>query len=81
MGGQPGCLAFAREYRQGGFLRYSTPSNAVLLPHFFQSYLYLVNQDRSAWTWELDRKPRFVNFSARLKIDAVALVRPAHEKW
>jgi len=22
-----------------------------------KSYLYLVNQDRSAWTWELDLRP------------------------
>ena len=22
-----------------------------------QAYHYLVNQDRSAWTWELDREP------------------------
>jgi len=26
------------------------------LMRFHQSYLYLVNQDRSAWTWELDCK-------------------------
>ena len=26
------------------------------LTRFSQSYLYLANQDRSAWTWELDRR-------------------------
>jgi len=32
-----------------------TPIVSSELMHF-QSYLYLVNQDRSAWTWELDCK-------------------------
>ena len=36
---------------------YDTPSFRRDPYHAFQSYLYLVNQDRSAWTWELDRKP------------------------
>ena len=29
---------------------------------FGQSYLYLANQDRSAWTWELDLRPAHENW-------------------
>ena len=34
----------------------STSTRRTLMLKLLQSYLYLVNQDRSAWTWELDRE-------------------------
>ena len=47
-----------------------------------QAYLYLVNQDRSAWTWEIDRElpslAVLLRSHARLPLTSV---RPAHEKW
>ena len=35
---------------------YITPNMLdAIIYYFLKAYLYLVNQDQSAWTWELDR--------------------------
>jgi hypothetical protein len=39
----------------------STRSLDACCSFFFQSYWYLTSQDRSSWTWELDREFAFVN--------------------
>ncbi|KAI0263661.1 NAD-P-binding protein [Gloeopeniophorella convolvens] len=35
----------------------ANPDGAIKPESIAQAYLYLVNQDRSAWTWELDLRP------------------------
>ena len=53
MGDQRRCSSQARRYRLREF--------ALLIPQIYfdhnrQAYLYLINQNRSTWTWELDRE-------------------------
>lgn len=44
-----------------------------------KSYQYLVSQDSSALTWEIDRKP--LSILRFLCLIIPILVRPAYEKW
>ncbi|KAH7911491.1 hypothetical protein BJ138DRAFT_1113160 [Hygrophoropsis aurantiaca] len=44
------------------------------------SYFYLVKQDSSAWTWEIDRKPTH-SVAFVEQVPTSSTVRPAHEKW
>ena len=49
---------YASEQRDGALRISCTHLDAAVMAdcNDVQGYLYLANQDRSAWTWELDRK-------------------------
>lgn len=48
-----------------------------------QAYVYLAQQDPSAWTWELDRKCAEIIYMQGVLTFAVPtpIVRPSHEQW
>ncbi|KAI0029018.1 NAD-P-binding protein [Vararia minispora EC-137] len=52
-----GQISTARQRNLHGEEWSSNPDNKLLPESIAQSYLYLVDQDRSAWTWELDLRP------------------------
>ncbi|KAJ6632205.1 short-chain dehydrogenase/reductase SDR [Mycena sp. CBHHK59/15] len=46
-----------RDSKPSGAVENPTPDLKLSPESIAQSYLYLVNQERSAWTWELDLRP------------------------
>lgn len=64
--------------------QWETNSDVRLHPDSIaKAYKYLVGQDSSALTWELDRRCRHCRCDRPnpRSLLALFLVRPAHEKW